>query len=525
MKTAGMVEAVSRGPWAWRLFLLLLGLPFLLNLGGAPLFDVDEGAFAEASREMWVNADFAHTTLNGEDRFDKPIAVYWLQSMAIALLGPTEWAVRLPSALCAWALCVAIAQFAHSQWGREAGMWAGTVLATCVGLTLIGRASTADALLNLSLGMTALELCRHLSAGDLRPLRRAAMWTGLGVLTKGPVALLIPGVTLVLWFASVRDWRATQRTLGDARSWCLFLLLAVPWYLYAWNRHGQAFIDGFLVKHNLNRFDAAMEGHAGGVLYFVIVLPLLFLPWSALLAPVLLSLREAWQNLTTRFLFLWSAFVLIFFSLSGTKLPHYAIYAFAPLALLMSWCATRHGPWLRATIWLGLSLWLTAMCLLPWITPVLAHHLKDRLYQALLAGAPMPNAHWLVVALAVAVLTWLSMDRWRNFPFRARVAAFGCSLLFGGWLWPWAGEALQGPIRRAALASKDHGGTGVQWGVHWPSVAYYRGEPAPRRSPRPGELAFVRADRLQASGGEEVLYRERGVAVVRRTTTTGNGEP
>ena len=145
MKTAGMVEAVSRGPWAWRLFLLLLGLPFLLNLGGAPLFDVDEGAFAEASREMWVNADFAHTTLNGEDRFDKPIAVYWLQSMAIALLGPTEWAVRLPSALCAWALCVAIAQFAHSQWGREAGMWAGTVLATCVGLTLIGRASTADA--------------------------------------------------------------------------------------------------------------------------------------------------------------------------------------------------------------------------------------------------------------------------------------------------------------------------------------------------------------------------------------------
>src|ERR671939_2098036 len=78
---------------------------FFWMLGTAPLFDVDEGAFSQATLEMFERGDFLSTYLNGEPRYDKPILVYWLQAAAVALLGPTEWAFRLPSALCAsgWA--------------------------------------------------------------------------------------------------------------------------------------------------------------------------------------------------------------------------------------------------------------------------------------------------------------------------------------------------------------------------------------------------------------------------------------
>jgi 4-amino-4-deoxy-L-arabinose transferase-like glycosyltransferase len=523
-----MLEVLRGASGRSRVGLLLLGVPFLLCLGTAPLFDVDEGAFAEASREMWASADFGHTTLNGVDRFDKPVAVYWLQALAIGLLGPGEWAVRLPSALCAWALCVAVAKFACTQWGRATGGWAAVLLASNLGLLVIGRASTADALLNLCLGLTALDLCRHLMTGSAWPLRRAALWVGIGVMTKGPVAVLIPGATLCLWWLSYRDGKKARQALSDLWSWAIVLVVAAPWYLYAWGRHGEAFVNGFLVKHNLERFSSAMEGHAGSVLYFVVLLPVLWLPWTGLLVPVLARFRDQWTDPVSRFLVLWAAFVLTFFSLSDTKLPHYALYAFVPLALLMARQAVQHGPWLRAALWLGLGTWLALLTLLPWLAVTLGRRTDDPFYRALLGGAPLPGGHWLVVALAAGLLFWLTVDRWRSFQSRSCAAGVVCALVCVAWLWPWVGEVLQGPTRRAAWASVQYSGSAVQWDVHWPSVGYYREQPVPRRPPQPGELAFVRADRLTSHPLREdfdVLYKERSVALVRRKAAADGQTP
>ncbi|MES6459380.1 hypothetical protein U6M36_12490, partial [Cutibacterium acnes] len=78
-------------------------MAFGLGLGWAPLFDVDEGAFAEATREMLQRRDWIATWLNDQPRYDKPILIYWLQALAVAVLGPSEWAFRAPSALAACA--------------------------------------------------------------------------------------------------------------------------------------------------------------------------------------------------------------------------------------------------------------------------------------------------------------------------------------------------------------------------------------------------------------------------------------
>ena len=105
--------------WQRIVYALLLALPLLAGLGQAPLFDVDEGAFSEATREMLASGDFGHTTLNGEDRFDKPIGVYWLQAASVSVFGAEPFAFRLPSVLSGWLLAISLAVFAAAFAGPD----------------------------------------------------------------------------------------------------------------------------------------------------------------------------------------------------------------------------------------------------------------------------------------------------------------------------------------------------------------------------------------------------------------------
>src|SRR5690242_17167731 len=123
--------------------LIAVALSLFLWLGHAPLFDVDEGAFSEATLEMFQRGDFLSTYLNGEPRYDKPILVYWLQAASVALIGPTELAFRLPSALCA-ALWVGFTYlFARRQFGDAVALSAAGIMGTSLGVYVIGRAATA----------------------------------------------------------------------------------------------------------------------------------------------------------------------------------------------------------------------------------------------------------------------------------------------------------------------------------------------------------------------------------------------
>jgi len=470
-----------------RWVLLIFALPlaaFFLRLGGAPLFDVDEGAFSEATREMFERGEFLSTYLNGEPRFDKPILIYWLQALGYLLFGTSEWAFRLPSALAAACWSYASWAFARERFGANTALAALAIAATALGPFAIGRAATADALLNL--------------------------------LIKGPIAVLVPGAVTLLYCATRGEWKLWARTVFDPAGLAILAVLVVPWYTAALIIHGQAFIDGFIFKHNVGRFTTTLEGHAGSLFYYVLAVPLLLLPWTG---PLLASLRHAradWATGARRFLWLWAAFVVVFFSLSGTKLPHYALYGATPLFLLI---AAHRNTLQRA--WLHLLAPTAFLLLLP-LLPLVFHQLStgsagNAYYRAQLSLAlgEAGVVYYLVTLAALALWLVLAL-RWKAAAWLKLTAAAAIQVVtLALVVVPWIGAVLQGPVKEAGLMARVLDEPVVAWRFTAPSFSVYREAVTRDRPPEAGELALTRVDRVPADG-YETLYSKGGVALVRR---------
>src|SRR5882762_2484146 len=358
---------------------------FYWLLGAAPLFDVDEGAFSQATLEMFERGDFLSTYLNGEPRYDKPILVYWLQAAAVALIGPSEWAFRLPSALCATLWTWFTYLFVRRHYGIERARFAAVLLATSLGVFIIGRAATADALLNMLIAASMFAAWQHLSTGRRGWLYATHAAIGLGVLAKGPIAILVPFATTLLYCWLRRDLRTWARAVFDGRALLVLLAIAVPWYAVILAKEGRGFVEGFFVKHNIGRFSGPVAGHGGSLLYYFPALVLLSLPFTALVVLVAMRIRAIWRDELQTYLFLWFAFVFVFFSLSGTKLPHYVLYGYTGLAILMA----VHGYEVRAVFWplVPVLALFAGLLALPHALTFAAAHVGDPFYRETLGAA------------------------------------------------------------------------------------------------------------------------------------------
>ena len=516
-------ELTPRARWGPILLLILAaGLAFFVNLGNAPLFDRDEGAFSEATREMMESGNYVSTTLNGEPRYDKPILTYYVQAVGVTLLGWNEWGLRLHSAIAATLWVFLVWGFARREWDETTGLVAGLLTATSLWVSVMGRAATADALLNLFLALTLFDLYRFWGSRRNAPLYRVFLWSGLGFLTKGPVAVAIPLASAFL-LALVRGQLPRYlRAIFNPIGWLVFFGVAGPWYVAVYLRDGQAFIDGFFLRHNLNRFADTMEGHGGALYYYVLVVLVVVLPHTSLLLKTLKKLRVATRSDLELFLWLWFGFVLAFFSISSTQLPHYILYGATPLFLLMArYREELRNPFLTLLPALLLS---SLLFLLPDLWRFSEPLVEDAYVRAVMSVAPeaFGTAYRIWTGLGLAgIIGLLFLKGWPSWK-RLMGAGFVSAGIVALAVFPTYGAIQQGPTKEAAFLAHEEGWNVVMWRLDMPSFALYSGAITPLREPKPGEVVFTRITRLpRLEIPTEVVFQKGGIVLARALEEKG----
>ena len=497
-----------------RLLLAALVLFPFLALGTPPLFDLDEGAFTASTTEMFLRGDFLSTHLLGEPRYDKPILIYWLQAVAVSLFGSNEFIWRLPSALASSFWIFATYAFVSRVRNKQAGLAAALIIATAAGLVIITRAATADALLNLWLACAGYATWLWLHEGQRRWLYLAWLAMALGFLTKGPIALLIPGGAFFLWCLTRRDWHTFLAWAFAPGPILLFLAVAVPWFAIQTWHEGPGFLAGFFLKHNLSRFGTPMEGHSGQHFFYVPVVLISLLPHTGLLLMAIARIKSIWRDDLLRFGLLWFMVAFLLFSFSGTKLPHYVYYGYGGLVLILASQVEQKG--IRLLLALSGALTFALLLALPTLLEQALPKLKPDdlllaqnisgyfdLKYSLLCGAA------LAISLMPLVLRKLSI----------RFALYSNGLLAGGiialLLLPIVGTVQQDPIKQAGLAARNLAGPLLLYGIDTPSFQTYAGRQVEKRPPRSGDLVLTRESKLSQLPQNAVLFHQRSYVLTK----------
>lgn len=493
-------------PAHWLLSLPVLILLVAVSCVGAgpwmPLFDLDEGAFSEATRELLASGNWVSTFLNGEPRYDKPILIYWLQALSVSALGLDGFALRLPSMLAACGWIFAVYRFGREFFDELTARLAVWVLASCWLATVIFKAAIADALLNWLLCLIFFDLYRYCQYRRQAILLRLGLYMGLGFLTKGPVAVVLPLLTSLIVLSWQREAGVWWRALINIRSWAPFVLVVLPWHLAVYLDQGWGFFQGFYLGHNLGRFSSTMENHGGSVFYYVLLLPLLLLPFSGRLLIVIRQWRQ--QPLAPgRFLAVWFVLTLLIFSLSQTQLPHYLLYGMTPLFLLIAQSLARMLAAQQQPGRLELGVAMAAMLgfvLLPFTLAPLAAH-SHRLYEAALLELAAENFSNdflpVTLLLMVAMLLVLIGPRMQRLT-RLLLAGLLIMLTTNLVLLPVIASAQQGPVKVAGLRARDYPGEVVAFKINMPSFSVYSQRIVSKRRPQAGDLVFTRIDAVTA---------------------------
>jgi len=336
----------------------------------------------------------------------------------------------------------------------------------------------------------------------------------LGVLTKGPVAILIPLAVSAIFFIWMREWRAYLKALFHIPSIMLFLLIITPWYYLEYMAQGQAFIDGFFFKHNLNRFSNSMESHSGPIVYYIVIVILGMLPFTSIVFKALSNFRAKLQEPLTLFLLIWFLFVLLFFSFSGTKLPHYVIYGYTALIILMA----REVPRIQSEnlLFLPFVLFLLLMITFPDIMTLYQDKIKNEYINILVQNIHQEFGLGYKLLLFIALLSVLFL-RLSQLKLEYKMIATGLLFIIVlnfGVLKSYANLAQQ-PIKEAALISKSQNLKVTMWGINMPTFIFYAQRTVAKREPNVGEIVISKVPKLKKIAKYDVIYEKYGIVLAK----------
>lgn len=335
------VASAWTGPqlgFAWATLVITALVVLLPNLS-YPLIEPDETRYAQIALEMNQSRDWITPTLDGQAYLDKPPLMYWLTAISFHIFGNHETAARIPSMLAALLTILFTFGLGSRIIGRRSAWLGAMSLALCAGFVLAGRFLILDSL--LAFWTTICMLSGYLAVRGQRHRwvwwMIAGMACALGVLTKGPLALVLCAPPLV-----VSGWLRADHSRTRFWHWGAFVLpmvaVCVPWYV-AVAKFNPQFVDYFFWEHNFKRFTQGSNHEQPFWFYIPVIFAAMF-PASLLLPSVgvfVLSRSRRNRSLRTKdlgFLTCGAVWMLVFFSAASCKLPTYILPAIPLLCLL-----------------------------------------------------------------------------------------------------------------------------------------------------------------------------------------------
>jgi 4-amino-4-deoxy-L-arabinose transferase-like glycosyltransferase len=324
--------------WLWLLFFGSVILLFS-SLGKMPLWIYDEVRNAECAREMWERNDWVVPTFNGELRTLKPPLHYYFMFGGFELFGMNEWGARFFSSVFG-VLTIFITYYFVARFSTKLHAFiTGCVLLASTHFLFQMRMSVPDPYLIFFNAFTIFAGYSYFEERKFKWLLICAVTLGIGTLAKGPVSIALPGASLFFWLL----W---QRRLKEVLHWHILvaalitLAVAVPWYIAVHYATDGAWTRGFFLEHNIGRFSEPMEGHGGLFIIVPMFVLLGLLPASVFIGESVRNFKNRFEPSFLRLAFCVMMTYIVFYSVSGTKLPNYPTPCYPFVAVLLGYFIT-----------------------------------------------------------------------------------------------------------------------------------------------------------------------------------------
>jgi len=496
------------------ILIFMIILAFYLPLILTPLFDLDEGAFSEATREMLVGKDYITTYLNGHLRFAKPILIYWCQLLSIKTFGINEFAFRLPSAIAATFWAFGIYFFTKKIKGEKIAFFASIFMILSLQVNIIAKAAIADSLLNLFITCEMFCIYLFYMQNSKKYLYFTYAFMALGFLTKGPIAILIPFVVSFLFFTIKGRFKDWVKSIIDIKGILIFVAISLPWYGAEYWAQGKAFIDGFFLKNNIGRFDSAMQNHKGSIFYFVPVFLLGMMPYTPYALKSVSRIKEYLKSDLELYLYLWFIFVFLFFSLSGTKLPHYIVYGYTPIFILSAICVKFDIK--KEWFVYPLLILLVLLFFTPDLGFLFKSFIKDKFTVSVMSNIYESFGLMYRAIIGIMIITLLLLWKKANKYIFLIGIGFIMIITINFAVLPSYGNMMQEPIKKAAILARKRGYKDIiMYNTFTPSFdVYYRGL-VKRKSPESGDIVFTKTPDIKKFSQYKILYKKNGFALIK----------
>ena len=321
---------------------VLLTVLFGFGLGGRPYSAPSESRYIEIGREMAESGDYVTPRLDYVKYFEKPPLSYWVQAAMTKYFGLDAFAVRVPTMAFAIVLCLLTFALGDLLYGRMTAWLGSLVLASSLYMFALSRIVLTDVPVSVFIVATLYTFLYAARKPDskCRAVALYAMYVSAAcaVLTKGLIGAVVPGAVVFLWLALTRQWKILTniRLLSGT---ALFLLVAVPWHVLVSLRNPE-FPYFYFIHEHVQRYFTTVHGRYQPDWFFIVVLIAGLFPWTVFAGQALCKgFKGFWagrfEDGTLLYLFIWVFFIVLFFSLSDSKLIPYILPIFPPVAVLI----------------------------------------------------------------------------------------------------------------------------------------------------------------------------------------------